>query len=156
MRNFWKRFPRRSLRALRLRIGALWHTKGVHLEIIKIWCKTFLLRKFLKAIPTALTQSLKAWDWRPLAYERKLSRNYKIAGKDLLCRKFLKAIPTALTQSLKAWDWRPLACERKLCRNYTIAGKIFCVENFWKRFPRRSLRALRIAIGALWHTKGSC
>ena len=28
------------------------------------------------ATPTALTQSLKAWDWRPLAYERSLFRNY--------------------------------------------------------------------------------
>ena len=36
-----------------------------------------LLRKILKAIPTAPTQSLKAWDWRTLACERKLFRTYK-------------------------------------------------------------------------------
>ena len=82
-------------------------------------------RKFLKAIPTALTQSRKDRAWRPWAYERNLSRNYKIAGKNFLRRKFLKAIPTALTQSLKAWDWRPLAYERKFSRNYKIAGKNF-------------------------------
>ena len=73
--NLCKRFPRRSLRALRLGIGALWHAESIYLEMIKIECKNFLRRKFLKAIPTALTQSLKAWDLRPLVYERSLFRN---------------------------------------------------------------------------------
>ena len=31
----------------------------------KIACKIFLLRNVSKAIPAALTQSLKDWDWRP-------------------------------------------------------------------------------------------
>ena len=85
----------------------------------------------LKAIPTALNQSLKAWDWRPLAYEKILSRNYKIAGKNFQLRKFLKAIPTALTQSLKDRDRRPLAHKRSLFRTYkeTLA-KNYDPKNF--------------------------
>ena len=126
--NFWKRFPRRSLRALRLGIGALWHTKGVYFEIIRIACKNFLLRNSLEAIPTALTQSLKAWDWRPLACERSLFRLYKIACTHFLRRKLLKAIPTALNQSLKDRDWRPLACERKLFRTYKNRVQTFSVS----------------------------
>ena len=97
----------------------------------------------MQAIPTALTQSLKAWDWRPLAYERNLTRNYKIAGKIVLLRKFLKAIPTALTQSLKAWDWRPLAYERNLTRNYKIAGKIVLLRKFLKAIPTALTQSLK-------------
>ena len=87
-------------------------------------------RKLLKAIPTALTQSLKDRDWRPLECERKFFRNYKIADKNFLRRKILKAIPTALTQSLNAWDWRPLAYERSLFRNYKNRVQKFSAPNF--------------------------
>ena len=88
-------------------------------------------RKLLKAIPTALTQSLKDRDWRPLACERKLFGNYKIECKKFLRRKILKAIPTALTQSLKAWDWRPLAYERHLFRNYeNRVQKLYAPKSF--------------------------
>ena len=37
--SFWKRFPRRALRALRLGIGALLHTNGIYLEIINSMAK---------------------------------------------------------------------------------------------------------------------
>ena len=70
-------------------------------------------RKILKAITTALSQSLKDRYWRPLACEGSLFRDYKIAGKNFLCRKFMKAIPTALTQSLKACDWRPFGVRQE-------------------------------------------
>ena len=63
----------------------------------KIVDKKMLRRKLLKAIHTALTQSLKDRDWRPLARERILFRSYKIAGKKTSASKFLKAIPKALT-----------------------------------------------------------
>ena len=104
-------------------MAPLWHTKGVLIRTYKIAGKNFLRRKFLKAIPTALTQSLKAWDWRPLAYERSLCRKYKNRWQKNLLRKILKAIPAAPTQSLKTWEWRPLTYERNLFRKYKIAGK---------------------------------
>ena len=100
----------------------------------------------MKAIPTALTQSLKDWEWRPLACEASLSRNHKIAGKNFLRRKFLKAIPTTLTQSLKAWDWRPLAYERSLFRNYKNRVQKFSAP---KSFESESLAPYRPLPGPL-------
>ena len=69
-------------------MGAIWHAKGIYLEIIKPRAKKYPHRKFLKAIPTALTQSLKDRDWRPLACKPNLSRNYKIAGKKIAPKNF--------------------------------------------------------------------
>ena len=85
--------------------------------ILKSRAKKKQRRIRLKAIPTALIQSLRDSDWRPLANERSLFRNYKTECKTFPCRVFLKAIPTALIQSLKDWAWRPLAYERSLIWN---------------------------------------
>ena len=58
-------------------MGAICHAKGIYLEIIKPRAKTIPLRRFLKAIPAAPTQSLKDRDRRPLAHKRNLFRTYK-------------------------------------------------------------------------------
>ena len=130
--NVWKRFTRRSLRALRLRICAPWHTKGIYSETVEIACKKKTCsEKVCKRFPRRSLKALRLgigalWHTRGVYPEI-----IKSLAKKLL-RKILKAIPTALTQSLEDRAWRPLACERKLLRKYKKRWQTFSAPNIFE------------------------
>ena len=103
----------------------------------------------LEAILTALIQSFKDWDWRPLAYERSLFGIYKIACQKISAPKIFESDSHGAHSEPQGLGLAPLRHTKWIYLEITKSSAEFSrTETFWKRLPRRAFRALRIGIGA--------
>ena len=156
MHSFWIRFLCDQFCALRIGMGAPLACKRNLSRDHKVAWRKFLFRKLLEAIPTALTQNLKDWGWRPIWHTKGVysvilkSRAKKKNSAEFFWKRFPRRSFRALGIRIGAlWQTKEVYLEI-----IKPSAKHFRAEFFWKRFPQRSSRALRIGLGALWRTKG--